>query len=86
MSSEKKVTFAEQDEEKSGRFKGKHSLDSDEESDGQEEGSACVKCSFGVFQNNPCFHRCLYSDENYVCSVLVYICSRFGLHTPYLIY
>ena len=39
MSSEKKVTFAEQDEGKRGRFKGKHSLDSDEESDGQEEGN-----------------------------------------------
>jgi hypothetical protein len=38
MSSQKKVTFAEENEEKSGRFKGKHSLDSDEESDGQGEG------------------------------------------------
>ncbi|XP_028418105.1 CD2 antigen cytoplasmic tail-binding protein 2-like [Dendronephthya gigantea] len=37
MSSEKKVTFAEQNDEKSSRFKGKHSLDSDEESNGQEE-------------------------------------------------
>jgi hypothetical protein len=39
MSSEKRVTFAEENEEKPGRFKGKHSLDSDEESDGQAEGN-----------------------------------------------
>ena len=38
MSSEKRVTFAEEKDEKPGRFKGKHSLDSDEESDGQDEG------------------------------------------------
>jgi hypothetical protein len=38
MSSEKRVTFAEESDEKPGRFKGKHSLDSDEESDGQAEG------------------------------------------------
>ena len=37
MSSEKRVTFAEEKDEKPGRFKSKHSLDSDEESDGQDE-------------------------------------------------
>ena len=43
MSAAKKVTFAEESEEKSGRFKGKHSLDSDEESDEQAEGIFCFK-------------------------------------------